>query len=136
MTRFMTFSRPSSATGGALAQRQDADGRGRVAGDESRRAIPGDWTSRLYGGGIPAAMLRFAALHSYDNVRPHRLPPELQDQNPTGRCGALSTVCGRRPTSNCKGGLSASFLGSGSPLTGANQRLFFAMPVLEYPGYS
>ncbi len=34
--------------------------------------------------GIPAAMLRFAALHSYDNVRPHRLPPELQDQNPTG----------------------------------------------------
>lgn len=34
--------------------------------------------------GIPASMLRFAALHSYDNVRPHRLPPELQDRNPTG----------------------------------------------------
>jgi 2,5-dioxopentanoate dehydrogenase len=34
--------------------------------------------------GIPASMLRFAALHSYDNVRPYRLPPELQDQNPTG----------------------------------------------------
>jgi len=34
--------------------------------------------------GIPAAMLRFAALHSYDNVRHHRLPPELQDNNPTG----------------------------------------------------
>jgi len=34
--------------------------------------------------GIPAAMLRFAALHCYDNVRPHRLPPELRDQNPTG----------------------------------------------------
>jgi alpha-ketoglutaric semialdehyde dehydrogenase len=34
--------------------------------------------------GIPASMLRFAALHSYDNVRPHRLPPELQDKNPTG----------------------------------------------------
>lgn len=34
--------------------------------------------------GIPAAMLRFAALHCYDNVRPHRLPPELQDENPTG----------------------------------------------------
>jgi alpha-ketoglutaric semialdehyde dehydrogenase len=34
--------------------------------------------------GIPAAMLRFAALHCYDNVRPHRLPPELQDKNPTG----------------------------------------------------
>jgi alpha-ketoglutaric semialdehyde dehydrogenase len=34
--------------------------------------------------GIPAAMLRFAALHCYDNVRPHRLPPELRDENPTG----------------------------------------------------
>ena len=34
--------------------------------------------------GIPASMLRFAALHSFDNVRPHRLPPELQDANPTG----------------------------------------------------
>ena len=29
-------------------------------------------------------MLRFAALHCYDNVRPHRLPPELKDKNPTG----------------------------------------------------
>jgi alpha-ketoglutaric semialdehyde dehydrogenase len=34
--------------------------------------------------GLPAAMLRFAALHSYDNVREHRLPPELQEINPTG----------------------------------------------------
>lgn len=34
--------------------------------------------------GIPASLLRFAALCAYDNVRPHRLPPELQDQNPTG----------------------------------------------------
>ncbi|HQE94045.1 MAG TPA: aldehyde dehydrogenase (NADP(+)) [Anaerolineae bacterium] len=34
--------------------------------------------------GVPAALLRFGALHSYDNVRPHRLPPELQDKNPTG----------------------------------------------------
>lgn len=34
--------------------------------------------------GIPASMLRFAALHSYDNVRPHRLPPELANTNPTG----------------------------------------------------
>jgi NADP-dependent aldehyde dehydrogenase len=34
--------------------------------------------------GIPAALLRFAALHSYDNVRPARLPVELQDANPTG----------------------------------------------------
>ena len=34
--------------------------------------------------GFPAALFRFAALHSYDHVRPHRLPPELQDRNPTG----------------------------------------------------
>lgn len=34
--------------------------------------------------GIPASLLRFTALHSYDNVRPHRLPPALQDRNPTG----------------------------------------------------
>ncbi len=34
--------------------------------------------------GIPASLLRFAALHCYDNVRPHRLPAELQDKNPTG----------------------------------------------------
>ena len=32
--------------------------------------------------GIPAAIHRFAALYSYDNVRPHRLPPELQDKRP------------------------------------------------------
>jgi alpha-ketoglutaric semialdehyde dehydrogenase len=35
--------------------------------------------------GLPASMLRFAALHCYDNVRSHRLPPELKDANPTGR---------------------------------------------------
>jgi NADP-dependent aldehyde dehydrogenase len=34
--------------------------------------------------GFPAAMLRFAALHGYDHVRHDRLPPELQDKNPTG----------------------------------------------------
>jgi alpha-ketoglutaric semialdehyde dehydrogenase len=34
--------------------------------------------------GIPASLLRFAALQSYDAVRAHRLPPELQDKNPTG----------------------------------------------------
>ena len=33
--------------------------------------------------GIPASIRRFAALYSYDNVRQHRLPPELQDENPT-----------------------------------------------------
>lgn len=35
--------------------------------------------------GIPASLLRFTALQCYDNVRPHRLPEELQDKNPTGR---------------------------------------------------
>jgi len=32
--------------------------------------------------GIPRAMLRFAALHCYDNVRQHRLPAALRDQPP------------------------------------------------------
>lgn len=39
--------------------------------------------------GIPASLLRFAALHCYDNVRHHRLPLELQDKNPTGRMWRL-----------------------------------------------
>ncbi|MFZ0548435.1 MAG: aldehyde dehydrogenase (NADP(+)) [Candidatus Promineifilaceae bacterium] len=39
--------------------------------------------------GIPASLLRFAALYSYDNVRHHRLPPELQDKNPNGRLWRL-----------------------------------------------
>ena len=34
--------------------------------------------------GIPGALRRFAALHCYDNVRPHRLPKELADANTTG----------------------------------------------------
>lgn len=34
--------------------------------------------------GFPAAMLRFAALHCYDNIRPERLPVELRNANPTG----------------------------------------------------
>lgn len=47
--------------------------------------------------GIPASMVRFAALHCYDNVRQHRLPPELKDKNPSGemwRCvdGAWTQV--------------------------------------------
>jgi NADP-dependent aldehyde dehydrogenase len=33
--------------------------------------------------GIPRALLRFTAMQCYDNVRPHRLPSELQNQNPT-----------------------------------------------------
>ena len=34
--------------------------------------------------GLPASMLRFAALYCYDNIRPDRLPIELRDKNPTG----------------------------------------------------
>ena len=34
--------------------------------------------------GIPASIRRFAVLQCYDNVRPHRLPPALRDENPTG----------------------------------------------------
>ncbi|MAU08483.1 MAG: ketoglutarate semialdehyde dehydrogenase [Anaerolineaceae bacterium] len=34
--------------------------------------------------GIPASIHRFAMWQSYDNIRPHRLPPELKDKNPTG----------------------------------------------------
>lgn len=32
--------------------------------------------------GIPGALLRFAMLQCYDNVRPERLPPSLRDENP------------------------------------------------------
>ncbi len=32
--------------------------------------------------GMPASLRRFGALRCYDNVRPHRLPPTLRDQNP------------------------------------------------------
>ncbi len=34
--------------------------------------------------GIPASLIRFAKLTSYDNVRPKRLPKWLADKNPTG----------------------------------------------------
>ncbi|MDT0689081.1 aldehyde dehydrogenase (NADP(+)) [Salegentibacter sp. F188] len=39
--------------------------------------------------GIPGSMIRFAALHSYDNVREHRLPVELKNENPTGKMWRL-----------------------------------------------
>ncbi len=35
--------------------------------------------------GIPTAIHRFAQLECYDNVRPNRLPPALQDSNPNGQ---------------------------------------------------
>lgn len=34
--------------------------------------------------GIPASLRRFSMLQCYDAVRPHRLPPPLQNKNPTG----------------------------------------------------
>jgi NADP-dependent aldehyde dehydrogenase len=34
--------------------------------------------------GIPASLSRFAQLQCYDNVRPHRLPAALRDDNPSG----------------------------------------------------
>ncbi|MBM81544.1 MAG: ketoglutarate semialdehyde dehydrogenase [Planctomycetaceae bacterium] len=34
--------------------------------------------------GMPTAVCRFGMLQCYDNIRAHRLPPELQDKNPTG----------------------------------------------------
>jgi 2,5-dioxopentanoate dehydrogenase len=39
--------------------------------------------------GIPAALRRFTALECYDNVRHDRLPPVLQDKNPTGHAWRL-----------------------------------------------
>ncbi len=39
--------------------------------------------------GIPASMHRFVALQCYDNVRPHRLPEDLRDENPTGKMWRL-----------------------------------------------
>lgn len=35
--------------------------------------------------GIPASLRRFAALRCYDNLRHHRLPAALRDDNPNGR---------------------------------------------------
>lgn len=39
--------------------------------------------------GIPTSIQRFAMLQCYDNVRPHRLPPALQNANPTGKMWRL-----------------------------------------------
>ena len=34
--------------------------------------------------GMPTSIHRFSMLHSYDNIRPHRLPAALQNKNPNG----------------------------------------------------
>ena len=39
--------------------------------------------------GIPASLRRFAMLQCFDNVRPHRLPAALQNQNPNGKMWRL-----------------------------------------------
>jgi NADP-dependent aldehyde dehydrogenase len=39
--------------------------------------------------GIPASMRRFSQLECYDNVRAARLPPDLQDLNPSGKMWRL-----------------------------------------------
>jgi len=39
--------------------------------------------------GIPASLRRFVMLQCFDNVRPHRLPAALQDQNPNGKMWRL-----------------------------------------------
>lgn len=39
--------------------------------------------------GIPMSIQRFAMLHSYDGVRSHRLPPALQNKNPSGHLWRL-----------------------------------------------
>jgi 2,5-dioxopentanoate dehydrogenase len=39
--------------------------------------------------GIPASLRRFGMLQCYDNVRPHRLPALLRNENPTGRTWRL-----------------------------------------------
>ena len=39
--------------------------------------------------GIPASIRRFSALHCYDAVRPHRLPPALQNKSPNEKLARL-----------------------------------------------
>jgi 2,5-dioxopentanoate dehydrogenase len=43
--------------------------------------------------GIPASLRRFSMLHCYDNVRPHRLPVILQDENPDGSTWRMIDDC-------------------------------------------
>ncbi len=39
--------------------------------------------------GMPQSIFRFSMLQSYDNIRPNRLPPLLQDENPNADCWRL-----------------------------------------------
>ncbi len=49
--------------------------------------------------GIPASLRRFAMLCCYDNVRDHRLPPNLRDESPNGRIWRL--IDGRYTQASC-----------------------------------
>jgi NADP-dependent aldehyde dehydrogenase len=49
--------------------------------------------------GIPASVRRFAMLCCYDNVRDHRLPPALRNENPNGRMWRL--IDGRYTQGSC-----------------------------------
>jgi len=49
--------------------------------------------------GVPASLVRFAKLTSYDNVRENRLPELLKSKNPTGQTWRL--VDGQWTTSDC-----------------------------------
>lgn len=49
--------------------------------------------------GIPASLRRFGMLCCYDNVRPHRLPVALRDQNPNGRMWRL--IDGKMTQDSC-----------------------------------
>ena len=56
--------------------------------------------------GIPASLQRFAMLQCFDNVRPHRLPACLRDQNPNGRmwrCDRWHLDAGRLPDPQTNG---------------------------------
>ncbi|MCH1439038.1 MAG: hypothetical protein L7W43_05255 [Rubripirellula sp.] len=47
--------------------------------------------------GVPASLIRFGKLTSFDNIRPHRLPDLLGNNNPTGKTWRMidgSWTCG------------------------------------------
>jgi len=52
--------------------------------------------------GIPASLVRFGMLQSFDNVRQHRLPSALRDENPTGEMWRL--IDGAWTQGNVSGG--------------------------------
>jgi alpha-ketoglutaric semialdehyde dehydrogenase len=47
--------------------------------------------------GMPSSIRRFVARHAYDGVRPHRLPPELANENPLGIYRNVDGTWSREP---------------------------------------